>query len=586
MASPSSLGPSLPRRRLPSLDPMLSTRAILNVSSTACPTVAAVDCVRALLRHATSSVRSDDILRAGPCTDRIIKTIKETYATKGSGVCPSEVNTAESCFKASSFLGFAPTSVRNISINSATLPSGCFLESSNGTVSITFNSYRKGGTPTCGPKANSPIKLSGTASQYVTFSVALDLSKAINEQVTLTLAGPADVWFGVGLGAEVMKDAPNAIIVDGNGTVYEQKLADQSPGTLMPLSIKVASNTVTSNIRTVVVTRGLKGMTSGHYSFDPTKSSVSIINAIGRGKHLQYHQARGALVVNLLAVDAPTCVCSSGIEGYISSDMNPSPARFSKGCAGEPTSDLVALHNPTCTIDQYAGGLRCCTSGNILLDKHQNPWEDNKLVYYMKFRFWYQDFVPATASKPASHQNLVRFFHETEVGAGEYDVVKAPPGTAPEDTIYTITAHFQLKSAVQECNPRTSPHCSGDMTAGLNMVYMSCHCHAPACISCELYNADTGELLCSQIPTYGKSPTASAENPYDEQGYIAVPPCLFGNSSEGLVSVSCPLSDGHSACRPRDGTYLGIWGASSLPSLVDSSGTSPCPLCLSIPPFL
>ena len=32
-------------------------------------------------------------------------------------------------------------------------------------------------------------------------------------------------------------------------------------------------------------------------------------------------------------------------------------------------------------------------------------------------------YVPATASKPASHQNLVRFFHETEVGAGEYDVV-------------------------------------------------------------------------------------------------------------------------------------------------------------------
>ena len=45
---------------------------------------------------------------------------------------------------------------------------------------------------------------------------------------------------------------------------------------------------------------------------------------------------------------------------------------------------------------------------------------------------------------PSHPQNLVRFFHETEVGAGEYDVVKAPAGTAPEDTVYTITAHFQV----------------------------------------------------------------------------------------------------------------------------------------------
>ena len=36
---------------------------------------------------------------------------------------------------------------------------------------------------------------------------------------TLTLAGPASVWFGVGLGATSMKDEPNAIIVSGDGTV-------------------------------------------------------------------------------------------------------------------------------------------------------------------------------------------------------------------------------------------------------------------------------------------------------------------------------------------------------------------------------
>ena len=56
--------------------------------------------------------------------------------------------------------------------------------------------------------------------------------------------------------------------------------------------------------------------------------------------------------------------------------------------------------------------------------------------------------VGAAPPDPSIIQNLVRFFHETEVGAGEYDVVKAPAGTAPEDTVYTITAHFQVSSAL------------------------------------------------------------------------------------------------------------------------------------------
>ena len=101
-----------------------------------------------------------------------------------------------------------------------------------------------------------------------------------------------------------------------------------------------------------MVTRALKGLTAGHYTFDPTKASVPFINAIGRGPLLDYHASRGALSLNLLAVGAPTCVCSTGIEGYISSDMNPGKQKFSKNCAKEPVGDLVAKHNPTCTIDQ------------------------------------------------------------------------------------------------------------------------------------------------------------------------------------------------------------------------------------------
>lgn len=166
----------------------------------------------------------------------------------------------------------------------------------------------------------------------------------------------------------------------------------------------------------------------------------------------------------------------------------------------------------------------------------------------MKFRFWFQDYnkgmnVSAAAMKqreleggdsaPATHQNLVRFFHDGG-GAGEYDVVKAPAGTPPEETIYQITTHLQVRNGVAMCNARTSPHCAGPSKSGIVLIYASCHCHAPACIKCELWNDDTEELICRQIPYTGKS-TASASDPYDEEGYIAIPPCLYGDEKDGLA---------------------------------------------------
>jgi hypothetical protein len=244
---------------------------------------------------------------------------------------------------------------------------------------------------------------------------------------------------------------------------------------------------------------------------------------------------------------APTCICNTGAKGYIQTDMNPNKAIFSKNCRPEPEGDLLKQKNPTCFLEAYQGGLKCCTSGNILLDKGQDPWEDNKLVYYMKWRFWFQDYVPAdpAAAPPrpyGSHQNLVRFFKETEADAGEYDVVKGQNNVQDNETIYQITAHFQTRNGVAECNPRTSPHCgakdtSGHDKSGITLAYASCHCHAPSCIKCELWNMDTSPptLLCMQKPVYGSSKTATADNPYDEMGYAAIPPCLYSDDpTEGL----------------------------------------------------
>jgi len=45
----------------------------------------------------------------------------------------------------------------------------------------------------------------------------------------------------------------------------------------------------------------------------------------------------------------------------------------------------------------------------------------------------------------------------------------------------------------------------------------------------ELYNADTGMLLCRHDPVYGKT-----HQVHDELGYVAIPPCLWGEPEEGL----------------------------------------------------
>ena len=145
----------------------------------------------------------------------------------------------------------------------------------------------------------------------------------------------------------------------------------------------------------MVLTRALKGQTAAHYTFDPSKGTVDFINAIGKTGAFAYHASKAASTLDLQAQNAPTCVCDTGAKGYITTDMNPNKQQFSKNCLPEPEADLVKLKNPSCTLSQYQGGLHCCKSGNILLDKDQNPWPDNKLVYYMKWRFWFQDYVPA-----------------------------------------------------------------------------------------------------------------------------------------------------------------------------------------------
>ena len=92
-----------------------------------------------------------------------------------------------------------------------------------------------------------------------------------------------------------------------------------------------------------------------------------------------------------------------------------------------------------------SGGTSCCRHKYVLLDADQKQ-PDEFLTYHMKFRFWYQDYNPAMGKNLASHQNLVRFYWQTEHEAGEYDVPKAKVGTPPEKAIHEISTRWKVSS--------------------------------------------------------------------------------------------------------------------------------------------
>ena len=67
--------------------------------------------------------------------------------------------------------------------------------------------------------------------------------------------------------------------------------------------------------------------------------------------------------------------------------------------------------------------------------------------------------------------------------------------------------HPQVKDMMNECDTRKGNTCTGNSTGfdGINLIYAAGHCHAPTCISMELFNADTGRRLCRHDPVYGES---------------------------------------------------------------------------------
>jgi hypothetical protein len=86
-----------------------------------------------------------------------------------------------------------------------------------------------------------------------------------------------------------------------------------------------------------------------------------------------------------------------------------------------------------------------------------------------------------------------------------YSVPIAAPGTPPEESVHTLTSHFQttdLHGSGAQCSG--SPGCTAwdakPQTRPIKLIMLGFHCHSPACLGGKLWNRDTGELLCHVQP--------------------------------------------------------------------------------------
>lgn len=437
-----------------------------------------------------------------PCTTRIHKKFYHSYELSLTQKCGRPVFNESSCVNISNSIGgFYRSNIHNI--NSTKYPSGCsYVKNLEGeTTDIFINNFSS--------SQNCESNYSDFFGEIVR-DVNTNLTVQFNmtsTQFILTLKGPSNYWFGIAFGATTMSDLPYSIIVDGFGSVFEQKLGNHDQGKLLDKSISIKENIKEGNIRTVQIIRNNKGLNSDYYDFSPSIANIPILFAVGSTPSFKYHRLRGTNTLYLSALNGRTCVCDNGHGGTING------LNFGKNCRGEPYGDLLEQHNPTCFIESYQGGLACCHHKNVLLDADQVQPSD-EMTYRLKFRFWFQDYN--------GQHNLERFYYQTEAYAGEYDVPKCEVGTPPEECIHSIHAHFQGRDMVSKDVEKSR--------RGFKLIYLAPHCHAPTCIDMELYNADTGDLICHVNGDLGKGTDVK----YDEEGYIKLNPCLFGED-KGLL---------------------------------------------------
>jgi hypothetical protein len=303
--------------------------------------------------------------------------------------CKLAAGAATDCYASAKALhGLENATITYASVSDSSAPTGCSVSVRPGSVgastgalggalggtastlaSVVYNS-NNASTACC--NAGAASEMVGSISAAVgtnTNAVSLHLNiSGRDSAVVITLRGPADVWFGVGLNASLMGDDPYTIVHEGGtgavheggtGAISERKLARHAPGTVLSASITLLSSAVSHGVRTVVMSRPLKGKTEDHYTFDPTALSLNFIAAVGTAAGFGPHglAPHGASTVHLWPAGSSACVCTvepapfgSGSGGLKYRPTGEIVGMGGGRCPVEPRGDLIRQRNPTCDV--------------------------------------------------------------------------------------------------------------------------------------------------------------------------------------------------------------------------------------------
>uniref|UniRef100_A0A7S3E400 Uncharacterized protein n=1 Tax=Chloropicon laureae TaxID=464258 RepID=A0A7S3E400_9CHLO len=177
--------------------------------------------------------------------------------------------------------------------------------------------------------------------------------------------------------------------------------------------------------------------------------------------------------------------------------------------------------NPSCELDWYEGGFRCCEHGVFVIDtdKH-DPATLPEQEFYFKFIFDYKDVEPETVPvRPPACCDVTA--NLTVGGNIEFDVPQCTAGIAPEDCVYEMTSS-QFFDLMPNYHSNQTREKDVDPKQQVDLVYAVGHLHVGG-LSLDLYDDESGELICHSEPTYG---TGSAAG--DELGYLTgMSSCTF-----------------------------------------------------------
>ena len=329
---------------------------------------------------------------------------------KSTRCADAVVLSAQECFAGAAALSTTRIATNRTINDPSAHVAGCFVTPSaavTGALDAVFNSASNSSAACVVTNDPSIRQVTAATSALVSLRISADTT---SDEVNMTLSGPSDAWFAVGLDAESMTDLPWTVVVSAGDsdadppTVTERRLGVHEPGRLLPTTqVKIVANQVEAGVRTVTLTRTLKGVDGDRYSFDaPALAStslnyisavVSALSCAGHAVHAWYglavcvdfccwtcvfmltkgatrafdgnrHKQSSSASLSFVTTAVSgsgtldTCICR-GDTGTIG-EVGGSSYLFDPQCMDEPLSDLERDHNPTCDLNSYRGGLYCC----------------------------------------------------------------------------------------------------------------------------------------------------------------------------------------------------------------------------------